>query len=68
MEGAVQEVPGADGKELEDVIVQEEDDECCSVCFSKDCDEDTPIVFCSGCDVAVHQVCVRVCVCVCMPV
>lgn len=36
---------------------EEEDDECCCVCGAGDFESDNLIVFCSGCDIAVHQGC-----------
>ncbi|ETP49934.1 hypothetical protein F442_04642 [Phytophthora nicotianae P10297] len=36
---------------------QKEDDECCSVCLESESYDDDPIVFCDGCNVAVHQFC-----------
>ncbi|TMW65772.1 hypothetical protein Poli38472_008414 [Pythium oligandrum] len=36
---------------------EEEDDECCAICSEHESYEDDPIVFCGGCNVAVHQFC-----------
>ena len=33
------------------------DETCCCVCYSSEAPEDNEIVFCDGCDIAVHQVC-----------
>ncbi|ODQ81476.1 hypothetical protein BABINDRAFT_6173 [Babjeviella inositovora NRRL Y-12698] len=34
-----------------------EEDQCCAVCFERDCDNANAIVFCDGCNIAVHQEC-----------
>ncbi|KAG7828718.1 hypothetical protein KL920_003214 [Ogataea angusta] len=34
-----------------------EEDQCCAVCNRNECDNSNAIVFCDGCDIAVHQEC-----------
>ncbi|ODV98477.1 hypothetical protein PACTADRAFT_48230 [Pachysolen tannophilus NRRL Y-2460] len=34
-----------------------EEDQCCAVCNESECDNSNAIVFCDGCDIAVHQEC-----------
>ncbi|RMX65972.1 hypothetical protein DD238_002342 [Peronospora effusa] len=42
---------------LKEAEAEQVGDDCCSICLeSESCDED-PIVFCDGCNVAVHQYC-----------
>ncbi|KAF1778834.1 P-loop containing nucleoside triphosphate hydrolase [Phytophthora cactorum] len=36
---------------------EEEEDGCCSICLESESYDDDPIVFCDGCNVAVHQFC-----------
>ncbi|KAH3663650.1 hypothetical protein OGAPHI_005051 [Ogataea philodendri] len=37
--------------------VAPEEDQCCAVCNRNDCNNSNAIVFCDGCDIAVHQEC-----------
>ncbi|VEU20321.1 DEKNAAC101104 [Brettanomyces naardenensis] len=37
--------------------VSPEEDQCCAVCNSNACDSSNAIVFCDGCNIAVHQEC-----------
>ncbi|QPG73940.1 hypothetical protein FOA43_001255 [Brettanomyces nanus] len=37
--------------------VSPEEDQCCAVCNRNDCDSSNAIVFCDGCNIAVHQEC-----------
>lgn len=39
------------------IVSSEDDGSLCQVCFNGDSLEDNPIVFCSGCDIGVHQFC-----------
>eukprot|EP00644_Phytophthora_capsici_P001893 jgi/Phyca11/544416/estExt2_Genewise1Plus.C_PHYCAscaffold_140535 len=36
---------------------EQEEDGCCSICLETESYDDDPIVFCDGCNVAVHQFC-----------
>lgn len=37
--------------------VSPEEDQCCAICNRNDCDASNAIVFCDGCNIAVHQEC-----------